>query len=198
MLNPVNDPSAKTCLFKTVPNSAAAEFPGYSTGKDPTGNAAEYVIVLIISFVPVDPPATVIVTVPAKFVPETVFTVTFVPELPLEVLYVAPGLASNEDAIGLSIVGFVANTVPPVPVGSVNDVRNEVEVNDPEAVPYKVPDVGRVTLVAPALVRIIAFAPEVVKLPPIVMVLAPLFTPVPPNCPITGPVREVEPLKVLP
>jgi hypothetical protein len=43
-----------------------------------------------------------------------------------------------------------------------------------------VPEVGRVTLVAPVTVNVVLKAPLVVKFPPSVMVDAPLFTPVPP------------------
>jgi hypothetical protein len=45
----------------------------------------------------------------------------------------------------------------------------------------KVPDVGKVTFVTPVMVKVLAKAPEVVKLPPRVKVLAPLLTPVPPK-----------------
>ena len=43
-----------------------------------------------------------------------------------------------------------------------------------------VPDVGKVTLVAPVNVRVAAYAPLVVKLPPSVTVDEPLLIPVPP------------------
>ena len=48
------------------------------------------------------------------------------------------------------------------------------------AVFTSVPLVGNVTLVVPVTVNVVANAPEVVKLPPRVMVLDPLLTPVPP------------------
>lgn len=48
------------------------------------------------------------------------------------------------------------------------------------AVLTSVPDVGRVTLVLPVTVRVVVNAPEVVRLPPRVIVLEPLLTPVPP------------------
>jgi len=44
----------------------------------------------------------------------------------------------------------------------------------------RVPEVGKVTDVVLVMVKVEAKAPEVVKLPPRVMVLDPLFTPVPP------------------
>jgi hypothetical protein len=44
----------------------------------------------------------------------------------------------------------------------------------------KVPVVGSVTLVVPVAVNVVANAPEVIKLPPSVIVLAALLTPVPP------------------
>ena len=52
-----------------------------------------------------------------------------------------------------------------------------------------VPVVGKVILVTPVLVKVVLKLPAVVKslavkiLPPNVIVLLPLFTPVPPNCP---------------
>ena len=43
-----------------------------------------------------------------------------------------------------------------------------------------VPDVGNVTDVAPVIVKVLAKAPDVVRLPARVIVDEPLFTPVPP------------------
>lgn len=54
---------------------------------------------------------------------------------------------------------------------------NELKLFD---VVVSVPEVGKVILVAPVVVSVKAFAPEVIKFPPSVMVLLPLFTPVPP------------------
>ena len=48
-----------------------------------------------------------------------------------------------------------------------------------------VPDVGRVTLVLAVAVKVVLNAPLVVRFPPNVMVLLPLFTPVPPYVPLT-------------
>jgi hypothetical protein len=57
-----------------------------------------------------------------------------------------------------------------------------------------VPDVGRVMLVVPVVVNVMALAPEVVRLPPRVIVLLPLLTPVPPlalgRTPVTSAVKE--------
>ena len=50
-----------------------------------------------------------------------------------------------------------------------------------------VPDVGRVTVLVPVVVRVNGKAPEVVKLPPRVIVFVPLFTPVPPFVPARMP-----------
>ena len=47
----------------------------------------------------------------------------------------------------------------------------------------KVPLVGNVTLVSAVEVKVVANAPEVVRFPPNVIVLDPLFTPVPPYVP---------------
>jgi hypothetical protein len=51
-----------------------------------------------------------------------------------------------------------------------------------------VPDVGKVTFVKPVVVNVTSFAPEVVRLPPKVIVFTPLFIPVPPFAPATIPV----------
>ena len=63
------------------------------------------------------------------------------------------------------------------------------------------PDVGKVTFVAPDEVSVVAKAPEVAKaaavviLPPKVIVLPELFTPVPPYCPaITLPCQVPVPI----
>ncbi len=60
----------------------------------------------------------------------------------------------------------------------------------------KVPLIGRETLVVPIVFKVKAFDPLVVKLPPKVMVLPVLFTPVPPFAPEIVPVTlssETEP-----
>ena len=57
-----------------------------------------------------------------------------------------------------------------------------VKVSVPAKV-AKVPVVGKVTVVAAVLVKVVAKAPEVVKFPPKVIVLVPLSTPVPPLAP---------------
>jgi len=48
------------------------------------------------------------------------------------------------------------------------------------AVLTSVPDVGKVTDVLPVTVKVVVYAPEVVKFPPKVIVFVPLLTPVPP------------------
>ena len=50
-----------------------------------------------------------------------------------------------------------------------------------------VPVVGSVTLVSPVVFKVVEFAPTVIKLPPNVMVLSVLSTPVPPFAPETIP-----------
>jgi hypothetical protein len=68
-------------------------------------------------------------------------------------------------------------------------------VIDPVAVPYSVPLVGSVTLVAPVVVRVSELAPDVTRLPASVSVFDPLFTPVPPlalgRIPVTLVVRSM-------
>jgi hypothetical protein len=67
--------------------------------------------------------------------------------------------------VGVVIVGFVSVLL--------------VKVSVPANV-ARVPVVGRVTFVAPVEVKVVAKAPAVTKFPPKVIVLVPLFTPVPP------------------
>lgn len=64
-------------------------------------------------------------------------------------------------------------------------VETEVTVPEPS-----VPEVGKVMLVGPVVVNVMLLAPEVVRLPPRVMVLLPLFTPVPPLAPGKIPVTS--------
>ena len=59
-----------------------------------------------------------------------------------------------------------------------------VKVSDPANV-AKVPVVGNVTEVLAVDARVVVKAPEVVRFPPIVIVLPVLATPVPPYCPVT-------------
>ena len=89
-------------------------------------------------------------------------------------------------SIGVVKVGVLAKTADPVPVSSVSVVANCNEVTLPACVPYNVPLVGKVTLVAAVEVSVVENAPTVVKspavfiLPPSVIVLPVLATPVPP------------------
>jgi hypothetical protein len=72
--------------------------------------------------------------------------------------------------VGVVIVGLLS-------VGLVNVLFVNVSVPAHVA---KVPVVGSVTVVVPVEVRVVGKAPEVTKFPPKVIVLEPLFTPVPP------------------
>jgi hypothetical protein len=65
-----------------------------------------------------------------------------------------------------------------------------VKVSVPARV-ANVPAVGSVTFVAAVEVRVVAKAPEVVRLPPKVIVLPVLFTPVPPYWPTIKPPFQV-------
>ena len=86
---------------------------------------------------------------------------------------------------GVTRTGEVAKTAAPLPVSSDNTpascedvvVENALKLFDVVA---SVPEVGSVTLVSPVVVRVKLNAPEVTKFPPSVIVLLPLFTPVPP------------------
>ena len=77
------------------------------------------------------------------------------------------------------------------------------KVSEPSKV-ARTPLVGKVTFVAPTLVNVVLKVPAVVNalavliLPPKVIVLPVLFTPVPPYCPAIGPVKSAPPLNELP
>jgi hypothetical protein len=85
---------------------------------------------------------------------------------------------------GVINVGVLAYTATPVPVSSVNVVDNSPEVTLATFVPYNVPLVGMVTLVADVVVRVRSFAGVVVKFPPTVINLPVFATPVPPYSPV--------------
>ena len=78
-----------------------------------------------------------------------------------------------------------------------------VKVSVPDNV-ANVPVVGKVIFVAPVLVIVVLKLPAVVKslavkiLPPNVIVLPELFTPVPPNCPAIAEVKAALPSKLFP
>ena len=76
----------------------------------------------------------------------------------------------------------VPDRAPLLIVGDVNVLF--VNVSVPARV-ARVPEVGSVTLVAPVTVNVVANAPLVVRLPPRVIVLVPLLTPVPPYVGLT-------------
>jgi nitric oxide synthase oxygenase domain/subunit len=85
-------------------------------------------------------------------------------------------------------------TVPENPLALVTDTEVTVPEVNCEVV-AKVPEVGKVTDVLPVIVKVDVKAPEVVKLPPKVIVEAPLFTPVPPYvAPITEPCQVPVPI----
>jgi hypothetical protein len=103
------------------------------------------------------PPVTT--SVPVVWLLEAVFAVNVVEELAVRVVNAAV-LGLEEPMLEFVIVLFA------------ND-------SEPDSV-AKVPVVGSVTFVDPVEVKVIEFAPEVTKFPPKVIVLDPLFTPVPP------------------
>ena len=139
------------------------------------------------------PKATEELSVPLKISElETVKVLPFaMVKIPVELVMVKPLMlvAVATPKMGVTNVGLVANTAAPLPVSSEREVASWLEVIEPEAVPYRVPDVGRVTFVLPVWVKVRGKLPEVVKLlavvmlPPSVMVLAPLSMPVPPLAP---------------
>ena len=75
---------------------------------------------------------------------------------------------------------------PPFPKGKLESTGLVnvllVKFSEPANV-ANVPVKGKVTFVVPVVVNVVAKAPEVVRLPPKVIVLPELLTPVPPYCP---------------
>ena len=90
-----------------------------------------------------------------------------------------------------------------VPVKEGDSIVLLVKVSVPAKVAI-VPVVGKVIFVAPVLVNVVLKLPAVVKslavkiLPPRVIVLPELLTPVPPYCPAIAEVKSAVPLKLLP
>lgn len=138
-----------------------------------------------VVFLVVEPTLTVVAFVVAIFTTPKVVaaaptSILTSPELP-EVV-VAPVIIEIPVEFA-PVAATVENPVIPVNACSPDVLFNAIEVVPTKVVldsVAKVPEVGRVTLVAPVVVNVIAFAPEVVKFPPNVIVLEPLLTPVPP------------------
>src|SRR3989338_4136966 len=88
---------------------------------------------------------------------------------------VAKEVAEASPKVGVTKVGEVPKTEAPVPVSSEREVSNCREVIESVAVPYKVPEVGKVTEVAPVVKRERALVAEkVITSPPAkVMALVP-------------------------
>ena len=82
-------------------------------------------------------------------------------------LFVKLALAMLDNVLELPLIVLLVNVSAPANVANV-------------------PVVGNVTLVVAVDVNVVAKAPLVVKLPPSVIVLPLLFTPVPPYCPATA------------
>lgn len=85
--------------------------------------------------------------------------------------------------------------VVPLKIGLVKVLFAKVSVPDKVA---KVPLVGSVTDVAAVVVRMVAKLPDVLKFPPKVRVLDPLFTPVPPKLGEITPAKAALPSKLAP
>ena len=114
-------------------------------------------------------------------------------------------LESTKDAVAISVLlaasaGFGAVGLP---VNVAFTIVLFVKVSVPANVAI-VPVVGKVIFVAPVLVKVVLKLPAVVKslavkiLPPKVIVLLPLFTPVPPKVPAIAWVKSAPPLNELP
>jgi hypothetical protein len=84
-------------------------------------------------------------------------------------------------------------TAPAVGLAGVNPVVPPL--HDPTEPPTvaKVPDVGKVTFVSAVIVNVVAKAPDVVRLPPKVIVFPVLATPVPPLAPSNVPLNTTFP-----
>jgi len=110
----------------------------------------------------------VIVPLPIVSVPDEapILTAVAAPKA-LTVVAVVLNTASVELSVTTLVVnvGLVPKTTNPEPVSSERDVASCEEVIEPVAVPYNVPEVGRVTEVVPVVVRVVLNAPLVVRLP---------------------------------
>ena len=90
-----------------------------------------------------------------------------------------------------------------IPVKEGDSIVLLVKVSVPAKVAI-VPVVGKVIFVIPVLVKVVVKLPAVMKsavvdiLPPKLIVLVPLFTPVPPNVPAIGSVKSAVPLNERP
>lgn len=125
-------------------------------------------------------------TVPVKLAAEEMVC----PLIKPEVIAPAPRFKDAPVAdpmFGVIKVGVLAKTAAPVPVSSEREVASCEEVIDPVAVPYKVPEVGKVTEVMPVVKRERAFVGEKVIISPPAKVMALVFK-----------VVESETVKVLP
>ena len=89
----------------------------------------------------------------------------------------------------MSVTGPVS-AEPDVPLANTWFAVPVIEATEPPVV-ARVPEVGKVTSVAPVILKIEAKAPTVVRLPPKVRVEEPLLTPVPPLAEGTMPMREM-------
>jgi len=117
--------------------------------------------------------------------------VTFVAPVKVNVAAYAPLVAKFPptvivlDPLLIPVPPYVGEMIvaPQDPVEIVPTLDNDDNVVT--ALLTNVPDVGRVTLVLAVAVKVVLNAPLVVRFPPNVMVLLPLFTPVPPYVPLT-------------
>ena len=109
-------------------------------------------ILNVVAFVPV------IVALPIVNVPEEppIANVVAAPNA-LTVLAVVLNISKDEEAVVTLVVnaGLVPKTTTPEPVSSERDVASCEEVIEPVAVPYSVPEVGRVTEVFAVEVRVV-------------------------------------------
>lgn len=139
-----------------------------------TGDASGAYAVLVYAFVPNVPPVPTFIVEPSVPVNVNVFeAVRVLPapnvSVPVPVVMVLPLMlvAVAAPRLGVTNVGLVLNTARPVPVSSDNTPANWADVVEPNwlklPVVAKVPDVGKVTLVAPVDVRVVLKDPDVFK-----------------------------------
>jgi len=158
-----------------------------------------------------------IVVIDDELTPPTVFTVgksavppkslaNFMIPLAMVVASVAELdiLERTKAAVAISVLLALGSGVGAVglPVKDGDEMVGEtIVLLDKDSTPVNVasvPTVGKVIFVAPVLIKFVLKLPEVDKLPPRLIVLVPLFTPVPPKVPAIACDKSVLPSNSLP
>ena len=154
---------------------------------------------VVADMVPVEAPTVVssktsLTVVPAEFQMATPaeLRVSTCPVVPVAVGKVVPPAVNtfDPDIVSAPVTEVVPDKVALLMVLFVN-------VSVPDSVD-KIPEVGNVILVAAVVVKIVLKLPEVLKFPARVIVLFPLFTPVPPKVGEITPLMAEVPSKLVP